>query len=108
MVFLTTGSTNQGVNLHQFLPLMNKTLAGLMWLLFITKYSSAQAVQKDTLFSISIKTVPSNFATQHLGFFCQKELLLQQHTGRQFYFRLGSKEYVDYLEQKPNAARRLN
>ncbi|RPD50860.1 hypothetical protein [Paracnuella aquatica] len=50
-----------------------------------------------------ISPLPQNFYTQHLSFFCKKEDQLQRRTGLNLFFRLGTKDYVDYLEQKPNA-----
>ncbi|MGV3656749.1 MAG: hypothetical protein ACO1NX_02305 [Chitinophagaceae bacterium] len=47
--------------------------------------------------------LPQNFYNQHLGFFCKKENQLQKVTKLNVYFRFGSKNYVDYLEKKPNA-----
>ena len=47
--------------------------------------------------------MPRNFYNQSLGFFCKKEVQLQKATGLPLFIRLGSKEYVDYLEKKPNA-----
>ena len=38
-----------------------------------------------------------------IGFFCQKELQLDKITPIPIRFRLGSMNYVDYMEQKPNA-----
>jgi hypothetical protein len=61
---------------------------------------------KDTLTLINIKTVPANYYTPHLSFFCKKELQIQKATGLNLFFRLGNKEYVDYLERKPNAVKR--
>lgn len=50
--------------------------------------------------------LPQNFYNQGLGFFCRKENQLQKLTSLPIYIRLGSKEYVDYLERKPNALKR--
>ena len=86
---------------------MNKSLLVAALLILSTSSAVAQSVRKDTLRPISIKTVPSNYATQHLGYFCRKELQLQKLTGTRVFIRLGSKDYVDYLEQKPNARQPL-
>lgn len=52
-----------------------------------------------------LTVLPQNFYNQHLGFFCRKEELFQKATKVNVYFRLGSKNYVDYLERKPNAVK---
>lgn len=57
--------------------------------------------------NINIRVLPQNFYTQHLGFFCKKEVQIQKLTAVPVYIRLGSKEYVDYLERKPNMRRDL-
>jgi hypothetical protein len=85
---------------------MCKVVFGLAILLGVSEDAHSQktnVVAHDTLSPISIKTIPAQYYVQTLGFFCQKERLLQQKTGLNIFFRLGNKEYVDYLEQKPNA-----
>lgn len=53
--------------------------------------------------NFSIKVLPQNFYNQHLSFVCKKEVQLQKLTMLPLFIRLGSKDYVDYLEKKPNA-----
>jgi len=60
------------------------------------------SVEKPNL----LHPLPQNFYNQGLGFFCKKENQLQKLTTLALYIRLGSKEYVDYLERKPNAVKR--
>lgn len=55
---------------------------------------------------ISLKPLPQNFYNKNLGYFCKKELQLQKIIMFPVFIRLGSKEYVDYLEKKPNAIRK--
>lgn len=54
----------------------------------------------------SLKPLPQNFYNQNIGYFCKKEIRLQKLTTLPLFIRLGSKEYVDYLERKPNAVKR--
>lgn len=53
-----------------------------------------------------VKPLPQNFYNKYTGFFCQKEFQLQRAIKLPVFIRLGSKEYVDYLEKKPNATKR--
>ena len=70
-----------------------------------------------TMMGYSPVTVPSCFGyttylirrpityvyIKDLGWFCKKELQLDKITPVSFRFRLGSLEYVNWMEQKPNA-----
>lgn len=51
----------------------------------------------------SIRVLPQNFYNQQLSFVCKKEVQLQKLTKLPIYIRVGAKDYVDYLEKKPNA-----
>ena len=47
----------------------------------------------------------ADFYARNFGFFCKKELQFEKATKMPVRFRLGSLQYNDYLEQKPNAIR---
>ncbi|NTS42461.1 hypothetical protein HRG84_16285 [Flavisolibacter sp. BT320] len=53
--------------------------------------------------AVSLRVLPQNFYKKGLSFFCQQELQLQKLTSLPLFIRLGAKDYVDYLEKKPNA-----
>jgi len=48
----------------------------------------------------AIRPLPQNFYTSRLGFICKKELQMQKTLRLPLFFRLGSKDYVDYMERK--------
>jgi hypothetical protein len=57
---------------------------------------NADSVKKQ----ISLGVLPQNFYTKSLSWSCKKEYQLQKTTRLPLYIRLGSKDYVDFLEGK--------
>jgi hypothetical protein len=54
-------------------------------------------------YSLRMPLLQNNLDAQKLSFFCQKEWEFEKATSIPLRFRLGSLEYTNYLEQKPNA-----
>ena len=54
---------------------------------------------------VSLKIIPlqPGYYIKNLSFFCRQEIQLQKITLIPIRFRLGSLEYTNYLEQKPNS-----
>jgi hypothetical protein len=61
------------------------------------------AVPDSAAKKMAVRVLPQNFYNQQLSFSCRKEVELQKLTSLPLFIRLGSKDYVDYLERKPNA-----
>jgi hypothetical protein len=87
---------------------MFKKLFGSLVILAFSIKATAQVGKPShhLRYPISIKTIPATLYTAHLSPVCKAEVILQKKTGLPIYIRLGGKEYVDYLEGKPNAVRR--
>jgi hypothetical protein len=91
---------------------MPRIILGVVLILFLNPVEMAaqhlSAAKTDSTAKWrGLMVLPQNFYKQHLGFFCRQEDLLQKKTKTNIYFRLGSKAYVDYLEQKPNAVKKF-
>jgi hypothetical protein len=69
-------------------------------------YNSASLPFKPLSNSLLVKDLQKNSFPQRLSFFCRKEWQFEKATSVPLRIRLGSLEYTDYLEQKPNANRR--
>ena len=82
----------------------------LIFVLLNSVKAAAQLNLKPSIDTVeknfSFRLLPQNFYNQSLGYFCKKEVQLQKLTTLPIYIRLGSKEYVDYLERKPNAIKK--
>jgi hypothetical protein len=84
-------------------------VAGLFFFGLLLNYGKATAqlrlrpMADSSAKNISIPVLPQNFYNQHLSFVCKKEVQLQRLTLLPLFIRAGSKDYVDYLERKPNA-----
>ena len=51
---------------------------------------------------VSCSVIRADFYAQNFGFFCKKELQFEKATKIPLRFRLGSLQYNDYMEGKPN------
>ena len=89
---------------------MVKCLCVLCWIILcgpskVSAQLSLKVLPDTVAKKISLAVIPANFYTQHMGFMCKKEALLQKKTTLHLFIRLGTKDYVDYMERKPNAVK---
>jgi hypothetical protein len=81
---------------------------------FVVNHNSPKSFQKKSFdfliksyqnpLKISIQqAIPVSLYCDRLGFICRKEMEFQKITSIPLRIRLGSLDYVNYLEQKPNS-----
>ena len=70
-----------------------------------TNFSIAKPVFLLNPFAGSV--IRADHYTQNFGFFCKKELQFEKATKIPLRFRLGTQQYNDYLEGKPNTVNRF-
>jgi hypothetical protein len=51
-----------------------------------------------------LSIIPASYNAARLGFVCKQELKLDKRTPVPLRFRLGSLDYVNWMEQKPNSS----
>lgn len=62
---------------------------------------------KDSL-SYNKQLLPAGYYFNSLGFFCKKEIQFEKATSVPLRIRLGSLDYTNYLERKPNALKPIH
>ena len=87
-------STNKNIAFHNYL---NKPVGKL------PKQPVINLNQVIRLNPVSCSVIAADYYTQGFGFFCKKELQFEKATKIPLKFRLGTLQYNDYLERKPNA-----
>jgi hypothetical protein len=66
---------------------------------------SIAAISHNNLAPIEHFTLSQKYYSESVGFFCQQEFKFEKNTSVPLRFRLGSLDYVNYLEQKPHAGK---
>ena len=74
---------------------------------FVPKFSHQKSTRSEVRTMISSQTLlnlpQASYYIAHLGFFCKKEIQIEKVLAVPLRFRLGSLDYVNWMERKPNA-----
>ncbi|MDB5192277.1 MAG: hypothetical protein JWQ96_1840 [Segetibacter sp.] len=70
----------------------------------VVVHKQMRGISQGSLLS-PVRSVPASYYSQHIGFFCKKELQLEKAVKIPIRFRLGSVAYTDKMEGKGMGSR---